>query len=196
MRFGQGDSADSSTVEDRRGFPGGRVGMAGGGLGIVGVLIVVLVRALGGTVDDGTSGAPPNGAPPSDPRGPTPSHNTQTSAALSGSCEGVTSTTDQGKFIACVETNVQSFWRNELAKSNKGYQVAKLVLFTARTDSGCGAASASTGPFYCPTDGKVYLDLGFFQAMTTRGNNEWSPLSSMASVMKRSQIVTDNLKTI
>ena len=167
MRFGLGDNADGSSVEDRRGFPGGRVGMAGGGLGVVGLIIVGLVRLLGGdvTVDDGNTTSP---APrPADPRA-NPSQTRTSSARLSGSCEGVTSETDQAKFITCVETNVQSFWRTELAKSNQGYEVSKLVLFTDRTQSACGPASASTGPFYCPPDGKVYLDLGFFQQMKTR----------------------------
>jgi predicted metalloprotease len=168
MKFGSGDSADSSTVEDRRGFPGGRIGMAGGGLGIVGFLIVMLVRALGGSVDDG-SGAGTGPAPEPGSTPPSPSAQTQTtSASLGGSCEGVTSATDQGKFITCVETNVQTFWRTELSRSHQAYDVAKLVLFTGRTQSGCGAARATTGPFYCPTDGKVYLDLGFFDQLRTR----------------------------
>ncbi len=167
MRFGQGDNADSGTVEDRRGFPGGRLGMAGGGLGLVGAILVVLVRALGGdvSVDDGsTRGPSPRPAGP----GTSASQTRTSSASLGGSCEGVTSATDQGKFITCVETNVQSFWRDELAKSHQSYEVSKLVLFTDRTQSACGTASAATGPFYCPPDGKVYLDLGFFQQLTTR----------------------------
>ena len=181
MKFGSGDSADSSTVEDRRGGLGGRIGMAGGGLGVVGFLVVMLVRALGGSVDDGgssTGPAPQGGpapqapqaphAPQGDPRGTAPGRTQTTSATLGGSCEGVTSETDQAKFVTCVETNVQTFWHAELAKSHKPYDVAKLVLFTGRTQSGCGAASSATGPFYCPTDGKVYLDLGFFQDLRGR----------------------------
>jgi hypothetical protein len=141
---------------------GGKIGMAGGGLGIVGVLLVVLVRALGGDVT--TSDAPA----PADPRAPGTSQTKTTSATLNGSCEGVTSATDQGKFVTCVETNVQAFWKQEMAKSGKGYQIAKLVLFTDQTRSECGAASAASGPFYCPLDQKVYLDTGFFKALTSR----------------------------
>jgi predicted metalloprotease len=167
MKFGLGDNADSSTVEDRRGSTGRTIGVAGGGLGVVGFLVVMLVRALGGTVDDGGGSAGP-AAPPPDPRGTPTSQGHTTSATLGGSCQGVTSETDQAKFITCVETNVQTFWRDELAKGQKPYDIAKLVLFTGRTQSGCGNASASTGPFYCPTDGKVYLDLAFFQELHTR----------------------------
>ncbi len=166
MKFGLGDNADASTVEDRRGSRGRTIGVAGGGLGVVGFLLVMLVRALGGTVDDGSGGAGPSGPQP-DPRANPASQASTTSATLGGSCQGVTSETDQAKFVTCVETNVQTFWRDELAKGQRRYDVAKLVLFTGRTQSGCGSASASTGPFYCPTDGKVYLDLGFFQELHT-----------------------------
>jgi predicted metalloprotease len=168
MKFGPGDDADSSTVDDRRGFPGGRIGMAGGGLGVVGLLVVLLVRALGGTVDDGGTSAVPAGPESPRPAAPGARAQTTTSATLGGSCEGVTSATDQAKFITCVETNVQHFWTTELGRTSTPYEVAKLVLFTGRTESGCGAASAATGPFYCPTDAKVYLDLGFFHELQTR----------------------------
>jgi predicted metalloprotease len=88
---------------------------------------------------------------------------------LSGSCEGVNSESDPAKFIVCVETNVQSFWSGALSqRMGAPYRPAKLVLFRAQTASGCGPADASTGPFYCPPDEKVYLDLGFFQELHTR----------------------------
>ena len=167
MRFGLGDNADSSTVEDRRGFPGGRIGMAGGGVGIVGLLVMLLVQSLGGDIGGGGGGTT-SGPAENAPQPGSYAHTQTTSASLGGSCQGVTSDTDQGKFVACVETNVQAFWREELAKSGKSYEVSKLVLFTDRTESGCGIASAATGPFYCPSDGKVYLDLGFFQELKTR----------------------------
>ena len=158
MKFGSNDSADSSTVEDRRGM-GGRIGMAGGGMGVVGVVLYLIVRALGGDVF--TTG------PSSSEPGPASKTET-TSATLGGSCEGVTSSSDQAKFITCVETNVQNFWRNELAKRSSSYDTSKLVLFTDRTQSGCGGADAAMGPFYCPRDRKVYLDLGFFGELHTK----------------------------
>lgn len=161
MKFGSNDSADSSTVEDRRGFPGGRVGVAGGGLGVVGLLLYLVVRALGGDVDTGNGGTATSG--------PAPESQTQTtSATLSGSCQGVTSGSDQAKFITCVETNVQNFWRQQLGKQQVDYDTSKLVLFTDRTQSGCGGADAAMGPFYCPRDRKVYLDLGFFDELKTK----------------------------
>src|SRR6202034_281553 len=93
-----------------------------------------------------------------------PSAARSTNAALGGSCQGASSRVDQAKFISCVESNVQAFWKSRLP----AYAPAKLVLFTDETSSGCGTASAATGPFYCPEDGEVYLDLGFFNELHAR----------------------------
>jgi uncharacterized protein len=165
MRFSKDDQADASQVDDRRGgggfnFPGGRWGAGAGGLGLVGTLIVVAIQLLGGNVttsDDPSSAdrGAPNGLP-SPARGANP--------ALGGDCEGASSSADQAKFVTCVETNIQSFWRGKLAR----YVPSKLVLFTDRTASGCGMASGATGPFYCPEDAEVYLDLGFFNELHSR----------------------------
>lgn len=147
---------------------GGRIGVAGGGLGLVGVVVVLIVRALGGNVDVPNGGGDPTTRPSDPGNANVPSKTETTGASLSGSCEGVTSATDQAKFITCVQTNVQEFWTRELPKQGKAYESSKLVLFTDRTQSGCGGASAAMGPFYCPADAKVYLDLGFFDQMKTR----------------------------
>ena len=169
MRFDDSDQADASEVEDRRGmrFPGGRAGAGLGGLGLVGGVVYVALKLLasGGNqtadqisrlIEQGERNQGPG------PVGPVPEN-----ARLAGSCRGVDSTTDPAKFIVCVESNVQAFWRRQLASAG-GYQPAKLVLFSEATPSGCGTASADTGPFYCPPDGKVYLDLGFFQELQQR----------------------------
>jgi uncharacterized protein len=156
MRFGAGDQGDNQ-VEDRRGagFPGGRIGAGFGGLGLVGTLIVVAIRLLGGDVTPDAGSATTTGAP---------QQSGGAASTLAGSCQGVTSATDQGKFVACVEANVQGFWEKRISS----YVPAKLVLFTERTYSGCGDASARSGPFYCPLDHKVYLDLGFFSELHQR----------------------------
>ena len=63
---------------------------------------------------------------------------------------------------------MQSFWSRQFSGSGNHYSPSKLVLFSDRTESSCGIASAATGPFYCPPDKKVYLDLGFFHELQSR----------------------------
>jgi predicted metalloprotease len=158
MRFGRDDDADSSQVEDRRGMGTGGLVIGGGGLGVVGVIAYVLIRLLGGNVTVDGAGSPAPSAAPAAP------DNTQ----LGGSCEGITSETDPAKFVSCVVSSVQKFWARELPRAGRNYAPAHLVLFRQATPSGCGTASAATGPFYCPLDGKVYLDLGFFRELQRR----------------------------
>jgi predicted metalloprotease len=132
--------------------------LGGGGLGLVGVVAFVILRLLGAPV---TLGDLPD-APVAQPDGPT------RNAQLGGSCVGVRSDTDPAKFVSCVVSNVQHFWEHTLGERGRQYRAAHLVLFSEATRSACGVASAATGPFYCPADGKVYLDLGFFHELHTR----------------------------
>jgi predicted metalloprotease len=133
--------------------------MGAGGVSVGGLALYVLFRLFGGdpsTLRNGPSTFSPSPVQESPGMG--------TSTALGGSCAGMTAAVDQAKFISCVVSNVQAFWRRTLP----GYRTARLVLFTEETPSGCGVASAETGPFYCPEDHEVYLDLGFFEELHSR----------------------------
>ena len=72
------------------------------------------------------------------------------------------------KLVSFVLDDVQSTWAQEFAKMNRPYEHAKLVLFDDITPSGCGTAESATGPFYCPADQKVYIDLGFYRELQDR----------------------------
>jgi uncharacterized protein len=72
------------------------------------------------------------------------------------------------EFVKFVLNDVQGNWERLLPQSGKSYRHAKLVLFRDETRSGCGEAESATGPFYCPQDEKVYLDLGFFDELKKR----------------------------
>jgi predicted metalloprotease len=71
-------------------------------------------------------------------------------------------------FVAFVLDDTQNFWEHEMQSRNKPYRHAKLVLFTDATETGCGYGQAATGPFYCPQDERVYIDLGFYRELSDR----------------------------
>jgi predicted metalloprotease len=159
----------SDDVIDQRGAPAGRAGglpiTALAGMGIPGIIIIVVLMLLGGGGVPGTGGggggfgvdAPFDTAPaPGDAPGAVP-------GAPDPEAETV-------EFVSFVLDDIQVSWTDAFAASNQRYEDAKLVLFTTGVESGCGFAPSSTGPFYCPADKRVYLDLGFFQELAGRFN--------------------------
>jgi predicted metalloprotease len=128
-------------------IPGGRAGGGLGGIIILVVMFLLFSGVLGGGSIPGTGGLSGGAAEP-------------------GGTLVPQSDTDQQ--LAYVVSNIQDFWQSTFSASGKQYQVTKLVLFDQATSSGCGQASSATGPFYCPADQKVYLDLGFMDELTTR----------------------------
>ncbi len=156
-------------IEDRRGQGGGGLGgalggggggipipipggKAGGGIGSI-IVIVVLFLLFSGVLGGGSGGIPGLGG-------------------LGGGAVEPGGTLDpQGdvdEFIAYVTSDIQAFWADEFARSGKTYPQTKLVLFEGGTQSACGPASSATGPFYCPADQKVYLDISFFDELKSR----------------------------
>lgn len=137
---------ESSNVEDRRGFSGG--GIAAGG-GVVGLIIYLLYTFLGGG----------NGNLPSlpDPQ----QQNTQTTL----SPEEQKADDQRASFVKVVLADTEDVWTELFKKMGKTYEDPTLVLFRDATTSGCGQAASATGPFYCPDDSKLYIDLSFYQEM-------------------------------
>lgn len=151
------DFRTSSNVEDRRGmgggFPGGR-----GGLGIGTVLILGLIGyALGIDPRLLISGAEMVAG-----GGPTVSR--QAPQGRTGTPQD-----ESGRFVSAVLGNTEDVWKDILPKQvNVQYREPKLVIFSDATRSACGAAGSATGPFYCPLDQSVYIDLSFFNEMQRR----------------------------
>ena len=153
MRWRRGRGREE--IEDRRGQGVGGLGRGGAGIpipvggGIGGLLIAVLLVVLFSTgVLGGGSGGPSGG-----------------SGQLAGAPDPDAKLVD---FIGFVVDDVQGWWQKDFTQSGRTYQVTKLVLFDDQTESGCGLASSETGPFYCPVDRKMYLDLGFFRELRDR----------------------------
>jgi uncharacterized protein len=159
MPFNDRSRLDPSQVQDRRGRGvGTKVAIGGGGLGLV-VLVVALL--LG--VDPSNLGSLVE---------PPPSVSTQSPGATSSLQEQCQTGADANAREDCrivgFVNSIQSFWTDDFARRGASYTPAKLVLFTDATEGACGYASAATGPFYCPNDQQVYLDLSFFEELRTR----------------------------
>ena len=155
----------SSDIEDRRGDSGGGGGFnfGGGGLGIVGFIVLVVISLLtghnflGGLLSGGGGGGQPVQQQRSDPNAPV-----QESAAEHRDVQ----------LVSFVLDDAQKTWTTILPEqTGRNYRHAKLVLFRNETQSGCGDAQASTGPFYCPQDERVYIDLDFWDELKRLGGN-------------------------
>jgi predicted metalloprotease len=157
-------------MEDRRGqssspFGGGLpipMGKAGGGIGGL-ILIVVLALVFGGNITGGGSSGPFDTGGVDEP---VPQQSPD--AGSSSSSSGGSDADNTFEFAKFVSQDTQDMWTQVFQDAGKTYTRAPVVTFTSGTMSGCGPASAQTGPFYCPADHKVYLDLSFFQELSRR----------------------------
>jgi len=138
---------ESENVEDARGSGGGRLVM-GGGIGTV--VLVVLYLLLGGD--------------------PQALFNAQQQAQVSQPAQvnSQAPRDDASKFVAVVLADTEDGWNDIFRQMGRQYEEPRLVLFTDLIQSGCGFARGATGPFYCPQDRQVYIDLGFFRELQER----------------------------
>jgi uncharacterized protein len=161
-------------IEDRRGQASGGLGGAGmgdagaalggavlgsllsgrGGKGGLGTIIIVVIVFLLFSGILGGKGIPGVGG--------------LTSGGAAGPAGTLDPQSDTDQQLGYIVDSIQSYWSRTFAASGRQYPATKLVLFSNATQSSCGPASAETGPFYCPADQKVYLDLGFFDELKSR----------------------------
>lgn len=174
MTFNPNAQLDTSEVEDQRGqgggmfnsIPGGGLTVGGGGLGIVGLIIAVvfgLIQGVGGGSGSGAQGglgslnnqSTYGGAP--------------ANSSLSQSCRtGADANNREDCRVVGYVDSVQKFWSSDFASMGRNYTAVPTVFFSGQTQTGCGPASTDVGPFYCPMDTKVYIDLGFFDELRTK----------------------------
>jgi predicted metalloprotease len=162
VRFRRNAPLDTGQVTDARGRRVGPGGLAvgGGGLGLVGLVIYILIALL----SNGGGGL--GQLEPLDNQqigqGDTPS-------TISRDCKtGQDANERQDCRIVAVVNSVQKFWDGVFQRSNRQYQFVDTVFFSGQVNTECGAADSQVGPFYCPRDQLVYIDLGFFDELQSR----------------------------
>ncbi len=172
MDFDDEATLDTTQVKDQRSRGVGRTALVGGGgVGIVGIIITLLVTVLGGGGGAGGGGlgggdlsqlfpaqpvAVDGSGAPNDP-------------ALAQKCQtGADAETSQDCRVVAVVNSVQTFWAAQFSEIGGAYQPAPTTFFSGGVATACGNASSDVGPFYCPADQGVYVDLGFFDELQSR----------------------------
>ena len=177
MKFNPNARLDTSQVQDRRGsgggssrggfpgMPGGRGGLAvgGGGLGLLVLVAVVLFYMF-----SGGSGGSGNSAATGMLQGAS-GNSTVDNNQLAASCRtGADANTNDDCAVVGIVNSVQAYWGDAFAASGSTYRDADTVFYTGSTGTGCGQGSSGMGPFYCPSDQQVYIDLSFWNDLKTK----------------------------
>ncbi len=136
---------ESDNVEDRRGF-GGPGGAVGGGVSLLAVIVCLVLAVDPRVVFQGGGSQPVSYQPPANPQ----------------------VQEQQKHFVSVVLADTEDVWNEQFRRLGRTYREPRLVLFTGRVQSACGLASDAVGPFYCPGDSHVYIDLQFFEEMKNR----------------------------
>jgi hypothetical protein len=170
MRFRRGARLHPSQIEDRRGagpigrLPGGGLAVGGGGLGLVGLVVYLLITVLAGggglgpleNLEGSTVAQQPPGQ------------------VLGDECRtGADANERQDCRIVADVNSIQAFWSDAV----RNYEPAKTVFFSGSTETGCGPGTSEVGPFYCPVDQHVYIDLGFFDELQSRFGAQGGPFA-------------------
>jgi uncharacterized protein len=151
MRWQMGRRSDN--IEDRRGMSAGPGIALGGGIGTVALVLIALFFGIDPSVVL-QGGGDPTGGPPTtqvEPRAP-----------------GAPAKDPLADFVSVVLADTEDTWKDIFRKMNREYAEPKLVLFTGAVRSACGMAESAVGPFYCPPDRKVYIDLAFYRDLRDR----------------------------
>src|SRR3982751_5294322 len=143
-----GNQRSSGNVEDRRG-----IGMVGGGIGVGGIVVAVIAYFLG--FDPGTALQV----------GQQVSNSTRSE---SGEARRGTPEDQMGQFVSKVLGSTEDVWGRIFEQSGAPYRAPTLVLYDGQTRTSCGVGQAAMGPFYCPNDEKLYIDLSFYRDLQSR----------------------------
>jgi predicted metalloprotease len=148
MRWRGGRRSDN--VEDRRGLPAGGKGLAVGGIGAIIIALIAMYFGVDPSLILSQVAAPPGAEQQADPGTRSAEEN------------------QLAEFSSVVLADTEDVWTQVFHESGGQYQLPRMVLFTGAVQSACGHAQAAMGPFYCPSDQRLYLDLSFFSDLHTR----------------------------
>jgi uncharacterized protein len=201
MRFDDNASLDTSQVDDQRGASGGGgggfgglgrgmggggmgipMGRAGGGMGLIVILLVVGLQMCSGS-RGGLGGVSSSQVQSGNPQSSGASSSGSLGSAggntnLSATCKtGADANARQDCREVAVVNSVQAYWADEFARSGIEYKKSVTEFFTGQTNTGCGAATSDVGPFYCPADSRVYIDLDFFGELQSKFGAQGGPFA-------------------
>ncbi len=165
MTFQEGGSFEGGRVRRRRGAV-----VAGGGIGVIGIVVLLLAQLTGvdlgpvlsGVGTDGGTGQTAAGSPD----------------GTVGDCTAAQANTDPACRLSATVQSLDAFWAGQFDPA-ADVPLPEVVEFSASTSTACGAATASTGPFYCPPEQTIYLDLGFYDLLRDRFGAADGPLAEM-----------------
>lgn len=169
MPFDEKSRLDTTQVQDRRGRgTGTTIALGGGGISLIILVVALLLGFNPGDLLNLVGGQPS-------------SYETTTSdiSDLAAECQtGADANTRQDCAIVGYVNSIQSFWSDIFASQGIEYTPTQTILFTDSTEAACGYASAVMGPFYCPIDQNIYLDLAFFDKLQTRYGAQGGPFAT------------------
>lgn len=139
---------ESGNVDDRRSVSGGKIALGGG---VIGIVVIVINLLMGG-----------------DPSQVINQLQQQQQGAQTEAVPLSAEDEEMGKFVRVVLADTEDAWKQIFAENGMTYEEPQLVLFRNSVETACGGASSASGPFYCPGDRKVYMDLAFFEELKTR----------------------------
>jgi predicted metalloprotease len=147
------DGRESGNVEDRRGMGGipGGGRTIGGGIGVLVVAVAAMFFGIDPRIVLGLLGGTEQGAPPTTVQTPTSKPQDQ-----------------MGRFVSVVLADTEDTWQALFKQMGRTYEEPRLVMFTQATPTACGTGQSAMGPFYCPADRRVYIDLAFYRLLQER----------------------------
>ncbi|MDN5859290.1 MAG: neutral zinc metallopeptidase [Pseudonocardia sp.] len=177
MRFDENAEIDTSNIRDVRGSGGGglggRVAVGGGGVSIVGLIIYFLLSQLGG--GGGGGGGLPSGL------GGLGAVTDNQSTGIGQIAESCRTGRDANSAVDCevaaVTNSLDAYWSDVFARSNERFSPPLTYFFRGSVQTGCGGATSDVGPFYCPADNNIYIDLRFFEELEQRFGADGGPFS-------------------